>query len=255
MTNIPNQRSPRVNPTDPAGHSKLLRLISVLEREDDLLGYEALTRERGRPYSPMELSSVCPRRVSFTTKTIAQPLYTRFILLSLPYVHRRDFYQILGVSKSASTSEIKKAYRKLAVKYHPDKNPDNPDAVTKFHDINDAYEVLQDDEKREIYDRHGEEGLKNQGGGDHGFGYVVLLVSYLLFWAGGRGISVHIRVITTSLLSCYRYFYACPMEEFKPKCKHLNTKSAGWHVHAYQCKGITQALSFGCRCNLDIPWG
>ena len=85
---------------------------------------------------------------------------------------RRDFYQILGVTKSASTSEIKKAYRKLAVKYHPDKNPDDPDAVTKFHDINDAYEILQDDEKREIYDRHGEEGLKNQGN-DHGdFGYV-----------------------------------------------------------------------------------
>lgn len=85
---------------------------------------------------------------------------------------RRDFYQILGVSKSSSTSEIKKAYRKLAVKYHPDKNPDDPDAVTKFHDINDAYEVLQDDERREIYDRHGEEGLKNQNqGGDH-FGYV-----------------------------------------------------------------------------------
>lgn len=78
----------------------------------------------------------------------------------------RDFYQMLGVSKSASTSEIKKAYRKLAVKYHPDKNPDDPEAVTKFHDINAAYEVLQDDEKREIYDRHGEEGLKNHGNGD-----------------------------------------------------------------------------------------
>ena len=79
------------------------------------------------------------------------------------------------MGKTASTSEIKKAYRKLAVKYHPDKNPDDPDAVTKFHDINDAYEVLQDDEKREIYDRHGEEGLKNQGG-DHGFEYVCMCV-------------------------------------------------------------------------------
>ena len=75
---------------------------------------------------------------------------------------RRDFYQILGVNRDASTSQIKKAYRKLAVKFHPDKNPDDPDALTKFHDINEAYEILQDDEKREIYDRHGEEGLKNQ---------------------------------------------------------------------------------------------
>lgn len=85
------------------------------------------------------------------------------------HFYRRDFYKILGVNRGASTSEIKKAYRKLAVKYHPDKNPDDEEAVTKFHDINEAYEVLQDDEKREIYDRHGEDGLKNhqknQGGG------------------------------------------------------------------------------------------
>ena len=86
--------------------------------------------------------------------------------------YRRDFYKILGVSRDATTSQIKKAYRKLAVKYHPDKNPDDEDAVSKFHDINEAYEVLQDDEQRKIYDQRGEEGIKdhnkNQGGG--GFG-------------------------------------------------------------------------------------
>ena len=73
------------------------------------------------------------------------------------------------MGRNAQPGEIKKAYRKLAVKYHPDKNPDDPEAVAKFHDINDAYEVLQDDDKRKIFDRHGEEGLKdhekNQGGG------------------------------------------------------------------------------------------
>ena len=66
------------------------------------------------------------------------------------------------MSKDSTTSQIKKAYRKLAVKYHPDKNPDDEDAVHKFHDINEAYEVLSDEEKRKIYDQHGEEGLKNQ---------------------------------------------------------------------------------------------
>ena len=60
----------------------------------------------------------------------------------------------------------------MAVKYHPDKNRDDPDAVVKFHDINDAYEALGDDEKRDIYDRHGEDGLKNRGGGGDGFGLV-----------------------------------------------------------------------------------
>ena len=85
--------------------------------------------------------------------------------------HRRDFYKILGVSRDASTSQIKKAYRKLAVKYHPDKNPDDEGAIAKFHDINDAYEVLQDDEKRKIFDQRGEEGIKehDKGGGGGGF--------------------------------------------------------------------------------------
>ena len=54
----------------------------------------------------------------------------------------RDFYDILGVGRGASTRDIKKAYRKLAMKFHPDKNPDDPDAQEKFHDINAAYEVL-----------------------------------------------------------------------------------------------------------------
>ena len=84
------------------------------------------------------------------------------------HVHRRDFYKILGVSKDSTTSQIKKAYRKLAVKYHPDKNPEDEDAVHKFHDINDAYDVLQDEEKRKIYDQHGEEGLKNHGNNQGG---------------------------------------------------------------------------------------
>jgi len=88
-------------------------------------------------------------------------LYLYWCILNPFFNHRRDFYQILGVNRDSSTSQIKKAYRKLAVKFHPDKNPDDPDALAKFHDINDAYDVLQDDEKREIYDRHGR-GLKNQ---------------------------------------------------------------------------------------------
>ncbi|XP_015600553.1 dnaJ homolog shv [Cephus cinctus] len=75
----------------------------------------------------------------------------------------RDFYAILGLSKSASTHSIKKAYRRLAKELHPDKNKDEPDAVQKFQDLGAAYEVLSDPEKREMYDKCGEECLKKDG--------------------------------------------------------------------------------------------
>ena len=78
----------------------------------------------------------------------------------------KDYYQILGVARGASPDEIKRAYRKIALKYHPDKNPGNNEAEQKFKDAAEAYEVLRDDEKRARYDRYGEEGLR---GVPHGF--------------------------------------------------------------------------------------
>ncbi len=77
---------------------------------------------------------------------------------------KRDYYQVLGVEKGAGETEIKKAYRKLAIKYHPDKNPDNKEAEEKFKEAAEAYEVLSDADKRARYDRFGHAGV-NQGGG------------------------------------------------------------------------------------------
>ena len=77
---------------------------------------------------------------------------------------KKDYYEVLGVSKNASDDEIKKAYRKLAVKYHPDKNPGNKEAEEKFKEISEAHEVLSDKQKRARYDQFGHAGVGGNGG-------------------------------------------------------------------------------------------
>ncbi|HEX3584023.1 MAG TPA: molecular chaperone DnaJ [Thermoanaerobaculia bacterium] len=79
---------------------------------------------------------------------------------------KRDYYEVLGLAKGASIDDIKKAYRKLAVKYHPDKNPNDPEAEERFKEAAEAYGVLSDDEKRARYDRYGHAGTSGMGGFD-----------------------------------------------------------------------------------------
>lgn len=89
---------------------------------------------------------------------------------------KRDYYEVLGVSRGASDDEIKKAYRKTAKKYHPDLNPDNPEAEAKFKECNEAYEVLSDPQKKARYDQFGFAGVDpnygaGQGAGGFGGGF------------------------------------------------------------------------------------
>ena len=83
---------------------------------------------------------------------------------------KRDYYEVLGVAKSASDSEIKSAYRKLAKKYHPDMNPGDAEAEKKFKEASEAYAILSDADKRKQYDQFGHAAFENGGGGAGGFG-------------------------------------------------------------------------------------
>ncbi|MBT9497745.1 MAG: molecular chaperone DnaJ, partial [Zoogloea sp.] len=83
---------------------------------------------------------------------------------------KRDLYEILGVNRDASEDELKKAYRKLAMKYHPDRNPDNKESEDKFKEAKEAYEILTDANKRAAYDRYGHAGVDQSMGGGGGGG-------------------------------------------------------------------------------------
>lgn len=85
---------------------------------------------------------------------------------------KRDYYEVLGVGRTASQDELAKAYRKLAIKYHPDSNRDDEDAISKFKEAAEAYEVLSDQQKRARYDRYGHSGLEGGGGGFHDVGEI-----------------------------------------------------------------------------------
>lgn len=83
---------------------------------------------------------------------------------------KKDYYELLEVDRSANADEIKRSFRKLAMKYHPDKNPDDKEAEQRFKEINEAYEVLKDEQKRAAYDRYGHSAFENGMGGGNPFG-------------------------------------------------------------------------------------
>ena len=102
---------------------------------------------------------------------------------------KRDYYEVLGVSKTATADEIKSAYRKLAMKYHPDRNPGDKAAEEKFKEAAEAYDVLHDPEKRQRYDQFGHAGMNGQGFGGFGSGGMSMDDIFSMFGDlfGGRG--------------------------------------------------------------------
>ena len=106
---------------------------------------------------------------------------------------KRDYYEVLGVSRDVSADELKKAYRKLAVKFHPDKNPGDKTAEDKFKEVGEAYDILSDDQKRAAYDRYGHGafaggmGGPSAGGGGGGF-HDPFDIFREVFGGGGGGV-------------------------------------------------------------------
>src|SRR5499433_2003343 len=102
----------------------------------------------------------------------------------------RDYYEILGVVRTADGEEIKRAYRRLAMKYHPDRNPNDPEAEAKFKEAAEAYEVLSDVATRQRYDQFGHEGLRGAGAAGHDFSRMNVQDIFSMFediFAGGFG--------------------------------------------------------------------
>ena len=100
---------------------------------------------------------------------------------------KRDYYEVLGVNRDSSEDEIKKAYRKLAMKFHPDRNPDNPKAEEHFKEAKEAYEILSDSKKRAAYDQHGHAGVDANMGGASAQGFADAFGDIFGDLFGGRG--------------------------------------------------------------------
>src|ERR1700757_2848552 len=100
---------------------------------------------------------------------------------------KRDYYEVLGVERGTTDEEVKRAYRKLAVKFHPDKNPDDPHAEEKFKELGEAYDVLIDPDKRAAYDRFGHAAFAQGGGGFRGGFHDPFDIFREVFGGGGAG--------------------------------------------------------------------
>ena len=174
---------------------------------------------------------------------------------------KRDYYDILGVERNADSNAIKKAYRQLALKYHPDRNPDDPDAEDKFKEATEAYEVLRDSEMRALYDRYGHDGVKaGARGGGAGFGgfrtFDEALSIFMRefggfgfddFFGGGssqrsarsRGADVKIRVTLTleDVLHGAKKAIRMPVLDTCPDCGGAGTRGGGQAAACPQCGG------------------
>jgi molecular chaperone DnaJ len=162
---------------------------------------------------------------------------------------KRDYYEILSVAKGASADEIKKAYRKLAMQYHPDRNAGDDEAAAKFKEASEAYAVLSDPDKRARYDRYGHAGLEGMAMPDFGDGSVFDLFGDILggLFGGGRqrhhGPQPGEDLLYTLELDLHEAYAGCtktitiPREETCPDCRGSGARPGSSPVKCRQCDG------------------
>ena len=174
---------------------------------------------------------------------------------------KRDYYEILNVNRDADENEIKKAYRKLAIQFHPDKNPGNKNAEDKFREATEAYEVLRDDEKRDRYDRFGHAGLEGLGSdfGDFGVNLDDIFSDVFgdLFggFSGGgqrgpkrgRSLQYNLEVTLEDIIHGKEVTIQVPRVESCPTCEGSGAKKGTSPVTCPQCHGrgqVSQSQGF-----------
>jgi len=163
---------------------------------------------------------------------------------------KRDYYEILGVGRNASESELKKSYRQLALKFHPDKNPGDKEAEEHFKEAAEAYEVLRDPEKRKIYDQFGHDGLKGQGfGGFRGFEDIFSNFGDLFsdFFGGGgqrTGADLRTDVIISFEQAAFGTEQSVEVRKHVPckTCKGSRCKPGTSPIHCGTCRGTGQVV-------------
>jgi molecular chaperone DnaJ len=179
---------------------------------------------------------------------------------------KKDYYVVLGVERNASDEEIKKAFRKLARKYHPDVNPNDNTAEEKFKEVNEAYEVLSDPEKRRLYDQFGHDGINNSFGGQGGFGGAADFGGFSdifeMFFGGGpsaagqkrpqRGRDLRVDLSLSFEEAAFGLEKEIELSRWEtcPTCKGSRAKPGTKPITCLQCQGtgqigMTQRTPFG----------
>ncbi|KAK9245825.1 hypothetical protein V1506DRAFT_537209 [Lipomyces tetrasporus] len=198
---------------------------------------------------------------------ISRCIWMCVVLFAALAVAGADYYKILGIDRSATEKEIKSAYRQLSKKYHPDKNPGDKEAAAKFVELAEAYEALYDQEKRDIYDRYGEEGLKqrtNGGGGPQQHGDPFDLFSRFFGGQGhfrgtrrGPNMETRVDVSLTDLFKGITFDFSVPVQAICEACGGTGSEDGKRH-QCPTCQGrgikvVRRQLAPGMYQTVQMP--